>query len=895
MRRERLSNARAAGFWPKNGARAHSGYQQVETEGMAGPAVSHLDGKFRVRREAHVLHSWASLMRSVEGLLRRLARTSARELAFRGRERAHAAAEAVRYGAGRERWERDVLRARLLPSSPDLIEARAALARHDWRAAGAAMRRHFVSRTPRFTIEPARRDAFAADARRQFPGCAEDAARRADPLLQGRHDLLGYRDLSFGGNGSIDWHLDPAHQRRAPVKFWTRVPYLDPRSGDHKVIWEINRHQHWLALGRAAWLTGDRRYAAAAIRELESWLASNPPLAGINWASMLELGFRSISWIWALHLFAPMTDDAESEWIVDLLAGLDRQLEHVARHLSVYFSPNTHLLGEALALYVAGRALPELRGAARWESIGRETLLRESHAQVHDDGGHAELSTHYHRYALDFYLLALVVARRTGDPAAAQFEEVAGRMAEYCRAMAGDDGCLPTIGDDDGGLLFPICGRRPYDASDSLALAAVLLNRPGLAVGDAPEEVFWMTGGAPVGAAAPADSRDFASQWFPATGYAVIRRAGVRAILDAGRHGFMNAGHAHADALSVVLSIDGRALLIDPGTATYTMNADTRDRFRSTAMHNTVVVDGRPQSIPSGPFHWESRANARVHAWRPGPALTFVEAEHDGYLPVVHRRAVLTDGTVWLVADHVLGAGSHDAAAYWHFDPAWTLMPDAAGEARLAHRDGSFAAIASTAGGLRHFHGDDTGLGWCAPVYGQLVAAPTVRFSSAGEHAFSFVTAVAAAASPVRLSAELVGVEGGQEDGWQRVAAMVMRNDTRLLALFATPPASADAADEGRRDRAARLAPAVTRASCRVALSEGELTTDARAAMLRFDRSGVPVSLDLVDARAATWRPASGGDRSAFSVGPLAEAADLHLDGPELRRLGGGVNVRRVG
>ena len=49
-------------------------------------------------------------------------------------------------------------------------------------------------------------------------------------------------------------------------------------------------------------------------------------------------------------------------WLVDMLIALDRQLTHVERHLSYYFSPNTHLTGEALALYVVGTALPELAG-----------------------------------------------------------------------------------------------------------------------------------------------------------------------------------------------------------------------------------------------------------------------------------------------------------------------------------------------------------------------------------------------------------------------------------------------------------------------------------------------------------------------------------------------------
>ena len=73
-------------------------------------------------------------------------------------------------------------------------------------------------------------------------------------------------------------------------------------------------------------------------------------------------------------------------------------------------------------------------------------------------------------------------------------------------------------------------------------------------------------------------------------------------MLDAGPHGYRNGGHAHADALSLTLSIDGRPLLIDPGTSTYTMDSQLRDGMRSTASHNTVNVDGRSQSKPTARF-----------------------------------------------------------------------------------------------------------------------------------------------------------------------------------------------------------------------------------------------------------------------------------------------------
>jgi hypothetical protein len=112
---------------------------------------------------------------------------------------------------------------------------------------------------------PALDPSSAPDMRRavlaRWPTAASDAATRADRILADRYDVLGYRQLEWTSpEGKVDWHLDPVSGRRAPLHFWADVPYLNPASGDHKVIWELNRHQHWLSLGRALWLTRDARY-----------------------------------------------------------------------------------------------------------------------------------------------------------------------------------------------------------------------------------------------------------------------------------------------------------------------------------------------------------------------------------------------------------------------------------------------------------------------------------------------------------------------------------------------------------------------------------------------------------------------------------------------------------
>ena len=67
-------------------------------------------------------------------------------------------------------------------------------------------------------------------------------------------------------------------------------------------------------------------------------------------------------------------------------------------------------------------------------------------------------------------------------------------------------------------------------------------------------------------------------------------------VLDAGPHGpaRTNGVHSHADALGFDLVVLGRRMLVDPGTFTYVVDPEARDRFRSTAMHNTVTVGDGP-------------------------------------------------------------------------------------------------------------------------------------------------------------------------------------------------------------------------------------------------------------------------------------------------------------
>jgi hypothetical protein len=821
--------------------------------------------------------------------LARLVRMDRREVAWRAGAALRIAADRVRVAAVPPRWNRAHL-PRVLTHEPGTVAAREAAARGDWLAAHVAIAETLASAPQRFVIAPGHRETVAARIRAEFPAAAREAALRADRICAGEYDLLGYRGLRFDvrsappgppdlpgppdpphppGLRRPDWHYDPVHDRRAPMAFWADVPFLSPECGDHKIIWELNRHQHWLALGRAFWLTGDHTYRARALDEFESWLAANPPLVGINWASMLELGFRSLSWIWAANFFAGQSAQDRSPWLVDLLVALDRQLHHIARNLSYYFSPNTHLLGEALALYVAGRSLPILAGADRYSSLGRRILIDEIQRQVLPDGGHCERSTHYHRYTLDFYLLALAVARMTGDEQArAPFEDAAARLSFAVRLLATDRGALPHIGDDDGGCTWPLAGRAVDDVRDSLAVASALTGHRELRVGPAPEEAFWLLSHPSL-----SESFDGARGWslrgsigsgaLPDAGYYVSRTpGGDHLVVDAGPLGYQNGGHAHADALSVTLTVRGLPLLIDPGTGSYTVDAALRDRFRSTALHNTLTIDGVSQSTPAGPFHWSRAAAAKARRWCANAGFDYFEGSHDGYAPLEHRRHLFVlPGDLLIVADLIAGAaGPHQADAYWHVSPRWTVS--VAGSRATFSGSGERLGLVAPIGELELLSAHPAGFGWQAPVYGRLERSATLRLTRSAETPFWLITVFGLSAANEIEDVQVLPV-------WSEAGALAHAVGVRVTRA-------------GSIDYLLVADPKVEAATWRLV----EFETDARALFCRVDRAGTLTRAALVD---GTLMKGTG-----VAITMPAPAPDLHVDlrRPEARLSGHMTGVR---
>lgn len=555
----------------------------------------------------------------------------------------------------------------------------------------------------------------------------EKIIEQANRICEGKFDLLGYKDLSFGD--PIDWHFEPVSGKRIPLDHWSKLDYLDAGlAGDKKIVWELNRHQYFMKLGLAHVLTGDERYARTFVRHLESWMDANPPKLGINWASSLEVAFRSISWLWALYFFKGAVPVETMKRAVQYLYLNARHLES---YLSTYFSPNTHLTGEALGLFYIGTLLPEFAEAKRWQELGSSILIEQIPVHVKPDGVYFEQSSYYHRYTTDFYLHFFILSRANG------IENALTGLLDHLMYITRPDGSTPFFGDDDGGRLVMLDTRAPNDFRPSLATGAALFSRGDYkyVAGDAAEELLWLLG--PEGLkkydSLKATEPVGTSHAFRDGGYFVMRDGWTTSsnylLFDCGPHGALNCGHAHADALSFELAVNGRTVLVDPGTYTYTGSKELRDWFRSSQAHNTVTLNNVSSSIPDTAFTWKTVSECNLLDWITSADYDFVRGEQSGLVRTIFFRK----RKYWIIRDTLKRPSETPADIYFHFNSDTNPCLD----------DGLIREPASgltirTVGNGRWIEENQ----WVSHCYGQKEPAKVFRYSALlqpGESVYTFL------------------------------------------------------------------------------------------------------------------------------------------------------------
>ena len=181
--------------------------------------------------------------------------------------------------------------------------------------------------------------------------------------------------------------------------------------GDHKLLWELNRHQYLLATAFCWLLDKEARRFDLIQSHLESWLADNPPRQGVNRVSSLEVAYRAIAWCWLLWMLreAPWRRDLRTR----LLSALEACAARGALPLDLFQSQYPPYGRGARAVLRRDRPLGFLT-CAPLASDGRGVLETAIKRQVHGDGVYFEQASQYHRYTTEIYLHYLLLANASG-------------------------------------------------------------------------------------------------------------------------------------------------------------------------------------------------------------------------------------------------------------------------------------------------------------------------------------------------------------------------------------------------------------------------------------------------------------------------------------------------
>jgi hypothetical protein len=529
-------------------------------------------------------------------------------------------------------------------------------------------------------LEEASSETFRKLLSERFPAeslSLTDAAREI--VARGRWPLLGFGVLEL--TREPDWLRDPVSGAKWSLQYHADVQLVRGDGGDVRVVWELNRLGHLVTLARAFAVTGAEEFAAELFRQARHWRAANPLGLGPNWACAMEVALRAVNLLAAFRLVrsSRALDEENLRFFLALFA---EHGAHIRRNLEYsHVRTSNHYLSDVAGLFWLGLSLPELKEAGAWRDFGRRELLCELRKQVLEDGADAEASTNYHRFVTELFLCSQLLASANGLDFGADFAARLRSMLHYARAYLRPDGRAPLVGDADGGRFLDLSRRTADDHAYLVAVGAAAFGDAALKPeGDAPAELLWLLGAEGLrrfdelpAAQAPA------SRAFAAAGTYVLRDDDYYLLLNGCGAGLDGRGsHGHNDKLSVEVSIGGHSFVRDPGSFVYTADLGERARFRSTAYHSTVEVDGAEQAETdeSLPFVIGDESRPRLIRWRTDDEADLVILEHDGYarLPagsIRHRRAVRFDkrARLWLVEDALLGRGHHAFRFRFHFAP----------------------------------------------------------------------------------------------------------------------------------------------------------------------------------------------------------------------------------
>lgn len=473
---------------------------------------------------------------------------------------------------------------------------------------------------------------------------SENILKEAKQILEHKFDLLGSGEVDLGEK--IKWNEDFKSGFIWKNQFYKDIKIVDlNNNADVKVPWELSRFQHLFTLGKAYWITNDKKYYLESKKEIEDWIAENPVYMSVNWTCAMDVAIRAVNWIFFYWHFKDLIDNNK-----EFLNKFNNNLYHHGKFIYLNLEKglglaNNHYLSDLVGLFYLGIYFNKLKNneVKRWLDFSKKELEKEMFVQNNKDGSNYESSTSYHRLVTELMFFPMILGEKNKIEFSQEYKERLEKMFEFLARIIKPNGKIPMIGDvDNGRLLIPsnYSSWEVNDVRDLLSLGGEYFNNTLLKNSGAikKEDKLWIF----TSLKEEQEKYYDESVKFENGGYYILRNQGIYCFIRCGELSCRGqGGHSHNDQLSFELNIGGEDFIVDTGTGVYTADKNIRNLFRSTRLHNTVYIEGYEQNYfdEDNLFEMKEESFSKCTKF----SDTYFEGYHQGYLKklnTIHKRKI---------------------------------------------------------------------------------------------------------------------------------------------------------------------------------------------------------------------------------------------------------------
>ena len=492
--------------------------------------------------------------------------------------------------------------------------------------------------------------------RRRYPEYGAKITAEADQFMAGDMVLCGTMGKPYFVGNPPKWRDNPL--------------------GDNEFVWQLNRMEHWITLVRAYYLTGEERYAAKVLSELENWIDTCPPLeitldyktakdrfSSVHPWRSLEVGIRSHS---SFNIcFEALSGREEfKRQFEKVLACLYHHGDILYQVCPVIWpeANHNHYLTESIGLMAAGAMTPFFEESGRWVERAVREIERCADAQLTEGGGQIEGCPTYHNECLNWLTRSLTVAEKYGIAFSDTFKSRVCSMFRHTMYAARPDGNNVPWGDSDALPQVYEAALRTYLASGSiepLELCAGAFGREKLyqeavrLIWDIkkPEPLLNMLEDKSFGNGAQLPDCRYYSRELKQVMLRKAWKPDTASVFFACRTPVYN-DHAHIDPNGFDYCNQGVPVLVDAGRYNY-QEGPNRKLFKGGTYHNTLLINQKNAFEYLGTWAYGEQQIGDILMVGACGEWDYVCGSHANYFPAVHTRLLAFRDDILLVADRV--------------------------------------------------------------------------------------------------------------------------------------------------------------------------------------------------------------------------------------------------